>query len=165
MESLNATLIYESQGKGGLYYNCRTTQISEFESSTLTLYRDRTAYSLDPEEKKATVVTTMSSNLFDDNAMLMDDLYVALRSRSDETEYTEETREVEGVSYAVEVYPESNTRAEEAFYFDESGRLAYYLKSARMAGSVEIEEAFYTIHAIDSEVNETLFDLADYCAH
>ena len=161
-ESLNATLIYESQGRGGMYYNCRTTRISDYESSTLTLYRDRTAYSLVPEEKTASVVTTMSSALFDDNAMVMDDLYGALRTRADETDYTEETREVESVSYVVEIYPESDSRAEEAFYFDENGALKYYLKSARMVGSVEMEEVFYTIHTIDSVIDETLFDLSGY---
>ena len=70
-------------------------------------------------------------------------------------------KEVDGVSYTVEVYPGSDYLAEAAFYFDDTGRLAYILEGAPVI-MPSLGEAFYAINAIDAAVDESLFDISAY---
>ena len=76
--------------------------------------------------------------------------------------YEEEEREVEGKKYAVEVFPASDYQGETGFYFDENGKLAYVQQLPLENASVDIGESFYTIHTMDTAVDEKLLDASGY---
>ena len=67
------------------------------------------------------------------------------------------------MSYTVEVFPATDYTPEAAFYYNDDGQLAYYIKGAPVIElAQEVGESVYTIHAIDTEVDETLFDISGY---
>ena len=75
----------------------------------------------------------------------------------------DETREVDEVSYAVEVFhPASEYAGEAAVYFDDAGVPVYYQLLPAEQQSIDIGESFYTIRAVDAAVDETLFDISAY---
>lgn len=98
------------------------------------------------------VATTTTSSVITDNVMLMDSLYSDIQSCAQRTDYTEDTREMDGVSYMTEVFSDGA-----AFYFDDAGQLVYYITDVDGLG-----ETVYTIHAIDGAVDEALFDISGY---
>ena len=161
IDSKNSTSEYDVQGQGGAFYSVCTTRVSGYEDTTVSLFLDGVMYRLLPEDHTASVVTATSSSAFKDEALILDDLYAALRTRAEETEFKVETREVDGVSYQAEVFPGDDYLPEAAFYFDRQGELAYYWEDEPVS-MPELGEAFYTIHFINDAVDETLFDLSAY---
>ena len=160
---MDADQSFEVHGKDGVYYSLRTTNVSGFESATITFFRDGTAYNLDPEDMTGIIATTTTSSYIMANIMSMDSLYSDIQSYAQRTDYTEETREMDGASYTVEVFPATDYTPEAAFYFDDAGQLAYYIAGAPVIESaIEIGESVYTIHTIDDAVDEALFDISGY---
>ena len=66
-----------------------------------------------------------------------------------------------GVSYSVEVFPAQDYTPETAYYFDGDGKLVHILSGAPVM-MPELGETFYTIHVMDTAVDESLFDLSGY---
>lgn len=158
LEYMNSRQRYDVYGKGGAYYSLCATQVSGHEDTVITLFVDGAAYSLDPQERVAELVTTTSSSALQNNAMLLDDLYSAIRSNAQKTAFGQETREVDGAAYTVEVFPaETAYQSDAAFYFDEAGALRYYQEINSTLG-----ESFYTLLTMDGAVDESLFSLTGY---
>ena len=163
MEYMDATQSIDSYSKGGMFYSYKLTKVSGFESPSVTVFRDNTAYNLDPEKKTGVIATTVSSSYFSDNIERLDSLYSDIWTYAHETECTSETREKDGVTYDVEYFPAGEYTAECAFYFDENGQLVYVEKGAPVIeGLQDIGTSTYTIKVIDNEVDEALFDISGY---
>ena len=76
---------------------------------------------------------------------------------------TEETRDHEGTSYTVEVYPEGKYNAETAFYYDADGKLAFVeVREFITESGTTIPASFYTINVIDTNVDESMLDRSAY---
>ena len=159
---MDSTQIYDVHSKDGTYYSERTTLVSGYESTTITFFQDGVAYNLDPADHTGIIATQTTSSVMTENIMGMDSLYSDIRARAEETDYTEETREVEGRSYRVEVYPAESYQGESAFYFDDQGQLAFYLESPSEDASMDLGESFYTIYEISDHVNDSLLDISGY---
>ena len=162
-EYMDATQSIDSYSKGGMYYSYKLTKVSGYENASVVVFRDDTAYNLDPEKKTGVIATTVSSSYFSDNIERMDSLYSDIWTYAHETDCTEETREKDGVTYDVEYFPAGEYTAECAFYFDENGQLVYVEKGAPVIeGLQDIGKSTYTIKTIDNEVDEALFDISGY---
>ncbi len=162
-EYMDATQSIDSYSKGGMYYSYKLTKVSGYENASIVVFRDNTAYNLDPEKKTGVIATTVSSSYFSDNIERMDSLYSDIWTYAHETDCTEETREKDGVTYDVEYFPAGEYTAECAFYFDENGQLVYVEKGAPVIeGLQDIGKSTYTIKTIDNEVDEALFDISGY---
>ena len=97
------------------------------------------------------------------DVMVMDDLYQAIRTRAESEEFTEETREIEGVSYAAEVFPAGDYTPQAVFCFTDSGDLAYYIEGEEPAKKgAGAGKLVYKINAIDTEIDDALFDISGY---
>ena len=162
-EYMDATQSIDSYSKGGMFYSYKLTKVSGYESPSAVVFRDNTAYNLDPEKKTGVIATTVSSSYFSDNIERLDGLYSDIWTYAHETDCTSETREKDGVTYDVEYFPAGEYTAECAFYFDENGQLVYVEKGAPVIeGLQSIGKSTYTIKAIDNEVDEALFDISGY---
>ena len=160
---MDSNRVYDVHEKGGVYYSYRTTTVGSFSQSMITFFENGTASNLYPDEMRGIVVTETQSDYLKNNILLLDDLYKLIATRGIRSDYTEETRDLEGITYDVEVFPaESDYDTEAAFYFDSEGRLVYVAESARVVDIMEIGESFYTIHAIDDAVDEAVFDISAY---
>lgn len=162
-DDLDSDSSFDVYARDGAYYSRCTTSVSDTESTTVTFFRDGIAYSLYPDEMRGTVAAATSSSVIEDNVLLMDGLYAIISQTAQQADFTEETREVDGVSYTVEVYeaPDEDQSAC-AFYFDDEGELAYVLESPAVSADTDAGESFYTVRAIDGEVDEALFDISGY---
>lgn len=160
---LDADQSYDVHGKNGVYYSRRTTQVSGFENTMVTFFRDGTAYNLYPKDMTGLIATATNSSYIRENVMLMDHLFSVIHSNAQRKDYTTEKRELDGVSYTVELFPATSSTAEASFYFGTDGKLAFCVEGAPVIKtSVEIGETVYTVHAIDEAVNEALFDISGY---
>ena len=158
LEYMNAHQSYDVHSKGGVYYSYRTSRVGSLEGGSVTFFKDGAAYNLDPEKHTGTLVTTTSSSVITENVLRMDRFYAAISANASKTAYQQETREVDGVAYAVEVFPAQNEyESDAAFYFDEAGNLRFYQEINPTLG-----ESFYTLLALDGAVDEGLFDLSGY---
>lgn len=158
---MDADQRYTVQGRGAMSYSRRVTSALGVEGGLTELFLDGTAYHLDSEAGTAKKVTSVEPGIIQD-ALMMNSLYSAILQNAARTDYTEETREVDGRSYAVEVYPAPNEyQAACAFYFDEAGRLAY-CEEKHPDSAVQLGTSFYTVEAIDGEVDDALFSLEGY---
>ena len=160
---MDANISVESYSKGGMFYTYKLTKVSGYESPSVTVFRDDTAYNLDPEKKTGTIATTVSSSYFSENIKLLDSLYSDIYSYAHVEGCTEETREKDGVTYDVVAYPAGEYSSECAFYFDENGQLVYVEKGAPVIESYkDMGGTTYTIKTIDNEVDESVFDISGY---
>ena len=157
-ESMGVEINYDVQAKGISSYTVKTSQAFGRSVVDVSCFIDDTAYILNTEKKEAQVVATVSPSLLKYyNFIRQDELGKVMDKCAHNAGFKVETREVDGVSYTVEVYP-GDEGTEYAFYFDESDRLVY----VRNDTIKSLGELFYTIHAIDSEVDETLLDISAY---
>ena len=157
----NANFKYEVNAKDGVYVSSRTTQVKDKGSTTITYYKDGKVYNLFPSDMTGIFVT--ETRLLEDNLLGMDRLYQALSSFCRSTKYTEETRDYEGASYAVEVYPEGKYNAETAFYYGADGKLAFIeVREYTTESGTTIPASFFTIKAIDTNVDESMLDRSAY---
>ena len=160
---MDALMDIDAQGRGGNYYSSKLTHVSGFDNLTVTYLSDGKAYMLDPDNRTGTLVTETSMDIVLKDAMLMDGLYSAIRTLAYETEYTEEMREMNGTSYAAEVFAATDTSPEKAFLFNEDGTLAYYTEGAPVIeGLPDIGESIYTVEVMDGVIDEALFDISGY---
>ena len=150
-EYMDATQSIDAYCKDGMYYSYRLTKVSGYENPSIVVFRDNTAYNLDPVKKTGVIATTVSSSYFSDNIERMDSLYSDIWTYAHEKDCTEETREKDGVTYDVEYFPAGEYTAECAFYFDENGQLVYVEKGAPVIeGLQDIGTSTYTIKVIDN---------------
>ena len=142
--------VRDVHAKAGSFYSMETSSLYGY-----------TAYSLNPENMEARVATTVSSSIIKSNVLQLDDLYRVIAKRAGRTDYTTETRDVEGIACTAEVYPEKGNDAEAVFCFDESGNLVFVVEGAPPV-MPSIGETFYTVKKIDADVDESLFDISAY---
>ena len=160
---MDADSLLDVYTKDGIFYSSKTTQVSGYESTTVTFYRDGSVYSLDPEKLTGMFVTSIDPTLLEGSILALDDLFRAVQSRALRTDFTTETRDVDGVSCTVDVYPATDYEPEGAFYFDSEGKLIRYIEGAPVIDTgIDIGESVYTIESIDTAVNESLFDISGY---
>jgi hypothetical protein len=138
-------------------------QASGFENTTATFYKDGTVYSLNLGSMTGKSVMSVPSGLLANNPLTMDTLYAAILSRAVRSDFTTETREVDGVTYTVDIYPAGSYEEEGAFYFDDAGNLVRYVEGPPVIETgIDIGESVYTIESIDTAVNEALSDISGY---
>ena len=160
---MDSTSRFDVHVRDGVYYSSRTTEVSGYEDTKVTFFRDGTAYLLDPAQMTLSVATTTASSLVRDNVLMMDQLYSAIFSHARGTDFTEETRELDGVTCQVYVYPATDYQAEASFWFDEEGNLVRYEEGAPVIETtIELGESVYTVGGIDTAVDESLFDISGY---
>ena len=157
-ESMGVEINYDVQIKGVSGYTVKTSQAFGMSVVDVSCFIDDTAYILNPDKMEAQAVTTISPSLLKYYSYIrQDELGKLMDKCAHKSGFQVETREVDGVSYTVEAYP-ADGGTEVAFYFDESGRLSY----VRNDSISSLGELFYTVSAIDSEVDESLFDISAY---
>ncbi len=162
VDYMDANQTYDVHERDCVYYSDRKSKVAGYEREMVTFAKDGLVYNLYPDKMTGIVVTSIPSFTADTLAQ-MDSLYLDIVYFGSKTEYTEETREKDGVSYTVEVFPATDYTPEAAFYYNDDGQLAYYIKGAPVIElAQEVGESVYTIHAIDTEVDETLFDISGY---
>ena len=153
--------VRDVHAKAGSFFSMETVSLYGFTTRSGECFLEDTAYSLNPEKMEARVATTVSSSIIKNNVLMLDDLYKLIANHAGRTDFTTETRDVEGKSCTALVYPEKGYDAEAVFCFDESGNLVYILESAPVV-MPSLGETFYTIFAIDTAVDESLFDISAY---
>ena len=158
---MDSTSIFDVHAKGDKLFSLRTTKVSGYEQRSATAYVDGTSYMLYPDEMKGSAVMSVPLSMLMDNVLMLDDCYKTIFQSAMRSDCTEETREVDGVSYSVEVFPAQDYTPETAYYFDGDGKLVHILSGAPVM-MPELGETFYTIHGVDTAVDESLFDLSGY---
>lgn len=159
-ESLGSVAVVDAQGQGASYYSKKTLKVQGIEDTTITVMLDGVAMNLYEETMTGVVATTTSSSVFKD-AMMMDSVYQEMWKCAQQSPTSIEQGEMDGVTYTVETYVQQYN-ADDAFYFDGEGNLAYYVRGAMSASNTEIGESVFKILAIDTDVDESLFDVSDY---
>ena len=160
---MNAEQKFDVQGRDGVYYSSRTSKTGSLEGSTITFFEDGKLYNLDPGKKTGVIATTTSSDIVSKDVMRLDDLYKAIGTSAESAEFTEETREIDGTTYAAEVFPAGDYTPEGAFCFNDSGELVYYIEGTTPAKKgIDNGEIVYKINAIDTKIDEELFDISGY---
>ena len=163
VESMGAVQELDVYAKGTKYYSLRTTTAAGTESKMAVLYLDGKAYNLYPDEKTGTFVTETDPSLIGNNVLLMDSLYSSMFNNATMTEFTQEQREIDGVSYSADIYAPTDYYPERVYCFTEDGQLAHLIQGAPVIESLaEMGETTYKIYAIDDQVDESLFDLSGY---
>ena len=158
---MDSTSIFDVHAKGDKLFSLRTTKVSGYEQRSATAYVDGTSYMLYPDEMKGSAVMSVPLSMLMDNVLMLDDCYKTIFQSAMRSDCSEETREVDGVSYSVEVFPAQDYTPETAYYFDGDGKLVHILSGAPVM-MPELGETFYTIHGVDTAVDESLFDLSGY---
>ena len=163
IEKMNAEQKFDVQGRDGVYYSSRTSKTGSLEGTTITFFEDGKLYNLNPGKMTGIIATTTSSDIVSRDVMRLDDLYKAISTSGESAEFTEETREIGGTTYAAEVFPAGDYTSEAVFCFTDSGELAYYIEGTTPAQKgVDNGEIVYKINAIDAEIDEALFDISGY---
>ena len=163
VESMGAVQELDVYAKGTKYYSLRTTTVAGTESKMAVLYLDGKAYNLYPDERTGTFVTETDPSLIGNNVLLMDSLYSSMFNNATMTEFTQEQREIDGVSYSADIYAPTDYYPEGVYCFTEDGQLAHLIQGAPVIESLaEMGETTYKIYAIDDQVDESLFDLSGY---
>ena len=153
--------VRDVHAKAGSFYSMETSSLYGYTFRSGECFLGDTAYSLNPENMEARVATTVSSSIIKNNVLQLDDLYRVIAKRAGRTDYTTETRDVEGKACTAEVYPEKGNDAEAVFCFDESGNLVFVVEGAPPV-MPSIGESFYTVKKMDADVDESLFDISAY---
>lgn len=160
---MNAEQKFDVQGRDGVYYSSRTSKTGSLEGTTITFFENGKLYNLDPGKKTGVIATTTSSDIVSKDVMRLDDLYKAIGTSAESAEFTEETREIDGTTYAAEVFPAGDYTPEGAFCFNDSGELVYYIEGTTPAKKgIDNGEIVYKINAIDTKIDEELFDISGY---
>lgn len=159
-ESMGSEAVVDAQGMGPSYYSKKTMKVSNAEDTTITVMLDGVAINLNEDDKTGKVATSTTSSVFKD-AMMMDDVYLAISTCAKKSPSSTEEGEMNGKTFTVETYSQS-TGSDDKFYFNKKGKLVYYVKGAIKAGKTEIGETVYKIETLNDKVNESLFDVSDY---
>ena len=156
-----STSIFDVHTRGESYYSERVTRAGKAEQLSATCFLDGKVYNLYPKEKKAILVTTTSSSIVTDNVLRLDTLYKALYSNGHTVAYSLEIRELDGNVYTVEIFPGNEYTGERAYYYDAEGALIH-IHEAASDYAPQLGETFYTVHVVDTAVNDALFDISGY---
>ena len=160
-EYLDSEQDFDVQGRGGQFYSSRITRVAGVEDTTVTFVDDGKVYNLFPEKKTGVLVTETSS--LSSNALMMDPLFAAIVSKAQSSDFTTETREIDGRTCTAECYPATQYQPESVFVFDGNNALVSYTEGAPVVETaVKIGESFYTVNAIDGAIDESLFDISGY---
>lgn len=156
MASLDVTTTFDTQGKGNSYYERQTTVgLEDYDKIKLVL--DGTYYTLQVRD-----MTGISVDIGDytyDNPMMHDSIFSSMMACKDRTDFTVGQTELNGQTYASETFPEkADTGGEMTFCFNEDGSLAGCI----LVSTLEDEPMKTTINSIDSQVDESLFDVSGY---
>ena len=154
----------EMHAKDGMYYSLATTKTAGLENRMITLFRDDTAYNLNPDDMTGTVVTSVSVSALNNDPGLLDALYQAVWTYSKEKDFeVREGQSFNGATCTAEFYPAGEYRSEATFYFDGDGNLLGYLAGPPVIeGVADIGESLYTVNVIADAVDESLFDISAY---
>lgn len=156
--SMGAEINYDVHAKGTSGYTVKTSYAFGMSAVSASCFIGDTSYILNPDKMEAQAVLTLSPTLLKYHSYIrQDELGKLMDKWAGSAGFQVETREVDGVSYTVEVYP-ADGGTEVAFYFDDSGHLA----CVRNDSISSLGELFYTVYAIDTEVDESLFDISAY---
>lgn len=163
LDSMGAVQEIDAYAKGGSYYASKTTKVAGTESTLVTVIKDGKVYNLYPDKLTGSYVTDLPLSITDKDILLMDSLYSELRTASARTDSSEQEREAEGSTYSADVYPQTEYSPEKVFFFAEDGQLIYCFSAAPLVESASfVGDSFYTVETIDSEVDESLFDISAY---
>ena len=121
---------HEVFSKNKRYCASETTSMYGYSRTSWTYCQDGKVYSLDPEKRTAQQITEIYLSEVNERIFLMDPVLREIYKRLKEGGGTTGVREVNGVSYAAEIFPASEYSPEVAFCFTEDGRFAYYLEGA-----------------------------------
>ena len=162
-EGLDALQHYEVYSRGGEFCSCQTTEVSGREQELRVFFRDGKAYNLYPEKMTGSIAATTDSAAITDNVLMLDPLYAVIFRYARQTEFTEETRDFNGISCTAAVYPATEYTPETVFFFDEADRLVGVVEGKPVVDSaLEIGETVYTVYGIDDQIVESLFDISGY---
>ena len=162
-EGLDALQHFEVYSRGGEFCSCQTTEVSGREQELRVLFRDGKAYNLYPKEMTGSIATTTDAAAIKDNVLMLDPLYAVIFRYARQTEFTEEARDFNGTSCTAAVYPATEYTPETVFFFDEADRLVGVVEEKPVVNSaLEIGKTVYTVHVIDDQIDETLFDISGY---
>lgn len=162
-EGLDALQHFEVYSRGGEFCSCQTTEVSGREQELRVLFRDGKAYNLYPKEMTGSIATTTDAAAIKDNVLMLDPLYAVIFRYAQQTEFTEEARDFNGTSCTAAVYPATEYTPETVFFFDEADRLVGVVEEKPVVNSaLEIGKTVYTVHVIDDQIDETLFDISGY---
>lgn len=154
---------YEVFCKNKRYCSSETTSMYGYSRTSWTYCQDGKVYSLDPEKRTAQQITEIYLSEVNERIFLMDPVLREIYKRLKEGGGTTGVREVNGVSYAAEIFPASEYSPEVAFCFTEDGRFAYYLEGAPVIEAFSYQgETIREIHSIDRQVDESLLDISGY---
>jgi len=161
VDYMNSISVFDVHAKDGSFYSLRTTKLGARESHTVICFLENTAYDLYPDDKTGSVVAELSTDVIAGDVLMLDDLYKAIHGCALRRDFTEETREIDGVSYKVEFFPGSGFDTDAAFYYDEQGNLVHILTGVS-AMNPDLGDIFYTIHGIGTDFDSSLFDISGY---
>ena len=161
IDSMDSDSVFDAHAKGESYYVLETTKVKGYSSDKATLYKDGTVYLLNPDKKTGSELMSVSAAMLGGNILMADKLYQVLSTRFMRTDFKEEERELDGVTYQVEVFPEEDYTEEAAFYFDGDGQLVHILVGAPKL-MPSLGETFYTVGIPDDRADESLFEIKDY---
>ncbi len=160
---LDSEQAVEVNAAEGVYYASRTVLVAGYEETAATFYRDGKAFTLWPDDMTGVLATETSSGIIENNVLMLDSLYSAIWTYGQQTDYTVEEREMDGAVYTAEVYPAGDYQPGAVFFFNDAGRLCYYLEGAPVTDvAVDIGETLYTVLEIGSGADEALFDISGY---
>ena len=147
--------------KEDVFYSMTETERDGASSSSGTFINADGVFSLSPAENKA--YYAIDSEGLNYRIMLgMDEFCQKLERHSEDTDFTEETREIDGITYIADVYPADEFSPEYTYCFTEEGILAYIFTGPAKAGDVDLGETSYKLNGVYAEVDESVFSLDGY---
>lgn len=151
------SISFDVHCKSDTYYSLSTEPKNGFLARSVTFIRDGEVYDLNPFD-----MTGYHTQSGWSGTISADRLYRGLQDCSYRTEFREETREYDGASYTVEVFPApSEEYAEIAVYYNDAGQPAVY-REYTFTGTTITNVETYVILSIDDAVDESLFDISGY---
>lgn len=147
--------------KEDAFYSMTETERDGAASSNGTFINADGVFSLSPAENKA--YYAIDSEGLNYRIMLgMDEFCQKLERHSEDTDFSEETREIDGITYLADVYPADEFNPEYTYCFTEEGILTYIFTGPAKAGDVDLGENTYKLNSVYSEVDESVFSMDGY---
>ena len=155
---------YDVHIRDGVYYSrCETVASGKIKVMITFIDKDRKVYNLYPDEMRGTYVTEYPEFMGADGVMMMDDLLADISHRVTVSDYSEETMELDGGIFEAEIFDAESSYPMGIFLFGKDGRLeTCVMDKDPEKEEADIEDAVYTIDAIDDKVDESLLDISGY---
>ncbi len=158
---MDSTSVFDVHAKDGVFFSDRVTKVKGAEGRKGTFFKDGTTYVLNPDKKTGSVATTIGGSIISGNVLMLDELYQLIYTMARRGDWLEEERELDGVKYAAEVFPETAYKPETVFFYDKDGALVHVLEGAPLLAK-DMGETLYTVRAIDDKVDAALLDISAY---